>query len=303
MRARLVSAAVLAAAVTVSVFAAPAVATHATKSNGNSGTIKVAEVDDVGTSGDSSHVKCTFALEWYNYGPRLTSEVEFESIKPTEDAGMKVVSGRKVVKLDNDAAKGPNDLDGREIYTLSFTGEPQKNQGFHVKVKTATISSKGEDSKTKTFWTGPCEEPADPEVTDPAEPEVPEVTDPEVPEVPEVTDPEVTDPEVPEVPEVPEAPFSWDWTYAAPTCSALTVAYPSNIPDGQANDVNVRFETNQGQFTLNFHNNTGTWTGTTAFDFASHRNWPAGVTAYRVTWVQVGGTNYHWQGNVACPAA
>nr|WP_246416096.1 hypothetical protein [Nocardioides luti] len=96
------------------------------------------------------------------------------------------------------------------------------------------------------------------------------------------------------------APFTWDWTYADPSCSALTVVYPSNIPDGQANDVNVRILTHKGEVTLNFHNNEGFWGGTTLFDFLSHPKWPAGVTSYSVVWTQVGGTNYHWQGNVKC---
>jgi uncharacterized repeat protein (TIGR01451 family) len=95
-------------------------------------------------------------------------------------------------------------------------------------------------------------------------------------------------------------PFSWDWTYEDPACSALTVTYPSNIPDGQANDVNIRFETNLGPLTLNFHNNDGFWGETTSFPYASHPSWPAGITSYRVVWTQVGGTNYHWQGNVRC---
>ncbi|MCW2774562.1 MAG: hypothetical protein JWN91_2888 [Nocardioides sp.] len=95
-------------------------------------------------------------------------------------------------------------------------------------------------------------------------------------------------------------PFSWDWQYDEPSCSALTVAYPSNIPDGQANDVNIRLETNLGQVTLNFHNNDAFWGGTTSFPYASHPRWPAGVTSYSVVWTQVGGTNYHWQGKVPC---
>jgi len=75
---------------------------------------------------------------------------------------------------------------------------------------------------------------------------------------------------------------------------------PADLPSGQANDVNVRIETNQGQVTLNYHNNETAWSGTTGFTFSQHRNWPAGVTSYTVSWVQVAGTNYHWQGSVSC---
>lgn len=113
-------------------------------------------------------------------------------------------------------------------------------------------------------------------------------------------EPTPTGPEFP--PNPPSSPhgFDWNWTYADPGCDALTVAYPSDIPSGQANDVNVRFSSSAGEFTLNFHNNVGTWSGTTRFAFDSHPSWPAGLTSYAVSWVQVGGTNYHWQGSVKC---
>lgn len=95
-------------------------------------------------------------------------------------------------------------------------------------------------------------------------------------------------------------PFDWNWTYEDPSCNALSVEYPSNIPDGQANDVNVRIQTNLGEVTLNFHNNEGFWSGHTGFDYSSHPGWPVDVTSYSVVWTQVAGTNYHWKGNVRC---
>ncbi len=99
----------------------------------------------------------------------------------------------------------------------------------------------------------------------------------------------------------PEPPFDWNWEYAAPSCTALTVVYPANIPAGQANDVNIRIKnlTTNAETTLNFHNNSGTWSGTQVFTYSSHPNWP-GWDYYAVTWVQVAGTNYHWSGSVTC---
>jgi hypothetical protein len=94
--------------------------------------------------------------------------------------------------------------------------------------------------------------------------------------------------------------FDWNWTYPAPTCSSLTVPYPSDIPADQANDVNVRFHAASGDFTINFHNNGGTWSGTRTFVFADNPRWPSSVGSYSVVWVQVGGTNYHWSGSVSC---
>lgn len=100
-----------------------------------------------------------------------------------------------------------------------------------------------------------------------------------------------------------DPPFNWDWEYAAPTCTALTVVYPGNIPSGQANDVNIKFTYGPGfsqTKTLNFHNNGGTWSGTKVFNYADHPDFASITGKYRVTWVQVAGTNYHWQGIVEC---
>ncbi len=142
------------------------------------------------------------------------------------------------------------------------------------------------------------EEPVDPETPEePVDPETPEEpVDPETPEEP-VEEPEST-PNPPVT--TPGGGFDWDWTYETPGCDGLVVAYPGNIPEGQSNDVNIRLLTDQGEITLNYHLDQGTWSGTTAFVYSQHRLWPAGVTAYTVTWTQVGGTNYHWQGAVEC---
>ncbi|CAN5118902.1 hypothetical protein BH09ACT12_BH09ACT12_36500 [soil metagenome] len=140
--------------------------------------------------------------------------------------------------------------------------------------------------------------PTEPAPTEPA-PTEPAPTEP-APTEPAPTEPAPADPSFPANPPSSPNGFDWNWTYADPACDAVTVAYPSDIPSGQANDVNIRFSSNVGEFTLNFHNNESTWVGTTGFTYATHRNWPAGVSSYDVTWVQVGGTNYHWQGDVKC---
>jgi hypothetical protein len=294
VRARLVSAAALAAAAVVVPMLA--VTGPASAAPGNDGTIKVAEVNDVGTESNDPHVACTFALEWYGFDAKAVSTVSFESIAPTKDAEHTVVSGATKVTLEDDAAKGGTDLDGREIYTLSFKGEPQNNQGYHVSVTTSTTGSQGNDTKSKTFWVGPCTttDPGSDPGSDPGTGTDPGTTDPGAVVPPVTTDPGTI--------VSPVTPWDWNWQYADPACDALTVDYPSNIPDGQANDVNIRFRTDSGPLTLNFHANEGTWSGRTVFTYASHPNWPAGLTSYDVVWVQVGGTNYHWQGTVSCPA-
>lgn len=289
MRARLLSAATaVALPALLALGATPALA----DAGGNNGTIKVAEVDQVGTDSNDPHVGCTFALEWYNFDAEATSVVTFETQAPT--TGEVTVTGRTTVQLEDDAAKGNTDLDGREIYTLAFTGEAHPQQGYHVKVTTETDGSKGNDSKSKVFWVGPCgaDTGTDPGTGTPG-------TDPGTGTP--GTDPGTGTPGGPtETGPGSTTPFTWEWKYADPTCSGLSVAYPADIPSGQANDVNVRVETDHGQVTLNFHNNEGTWSGTTVFPFTTHPSWPAGVASYAITWVQVGGTNYHWQGTVSC---
>lgn len=128
---------------------------------------------------------------------------------------------------------------------------------------------------------GPQPEP-EPEPAPEPEPE------PELPTIP------------PNPPTNPGGPFDHNWKYADPTCAGLVVAYPSDLPQGQSNDVNIRLRTPGGQITLNYHNNEGTWSGTRAFPYSQHRSWPAGTTDYTVEWIQVAGTNYHWEEGLRC---
>jgi hypothetical protein len=74
------------------------------------------------------------------------------------------VDGPGSVFVGADPASGAGTdtgLDGREAYTLSFTGEPHPQQGYHVKLTVATPRSKGNDTKTKVFWVEPCQTAAD----------------------------------------------------------------------------------------------------------------------------------------------
>ena len=90
-----------------------------------------------------------------------------------------------------------------------------------------------------------------------------------------------------------------DWEYADPTCTSLFVDYPDWITPANANDVNIRFVGNGQTFTLNWHT-AGTFTPEYTFVYADHPNWPAGLTVFTVEWVQVGETNYHWEGELEC---
>ncbi|WP_091183913.1 hypothetical protein [Microlunatus flavus] len=154
----------------------------------------------------------------------------------------------------------------------------------------------------------PTSQPTQQPTTQPTTP----TTQPTTPTTPTTTPTKTptTQPETPDEPEIPSTPanppvggprgFDWDWTYPDPSCSGLTVPYPGDIPADQANDVNVRIATDAGTRTLNFHRNDGTWTGTVGFVFAQHPQWPVDARTWTVEWVQVGGTNYHWRGDVDC---
>ncbi len=118
-------------------------------------------------------------------------------------------------------------------------------------------------------------------------------------DTPSATPTEVTEDDIPEVTGPPAVDqfgnFDWNWRYDPPSCSALTVLYPSNIPDNQTNDVNVRIRfADDTTRTLNYHFNGGNWTGMRAFNYVQHPDWPAGTEEYWVEWTQVGGSNYHY---------
>ncbi|MEG3616098.1 LPXTG cell wall anchor domain-containing protein [Isoptericola haloaureus] len=89
------------------------------------------------------------------------------------------------------------------------------------------------------------------------------------------------------------------WPYPAPTCQAgLTVTYPDGV---SGNDVNIRVRNldTDATRTFNFHLGTERWTGVQNFDPTTLDEWP-GWTRYVFEWVQVDGTNYHWEGFVEC---
>ena len=131
---------------------------------GNNGTVKVAGLGDVDLIPDNEpHLPCTFTVQWYGFdeGAGIVSTVSFALQAPTVGDGYGMtVDGPSQVPVGEDAHAGAGtDMDAEAIYTLSFTGEPQPNQGHHVKITIHTPGSQGNDSKSKVFWVGPCEVP------------------------------------------------------------------------------------------------------------------------------------------------
>ena len=128
---------------------------------GNNGTVKIAPLGEIDSiPNNTPHVGCTFEIEWYGYdeGDDIVSTVTFAMQAPTGDVGL-AVDGPSSVFVGGDPASGAgtdSGLDGRETYTLSFTGDPHPQQGYHVKLTVATPRSNGNDTKTKVFWVEPC---------------------------------------------------------------------------------------------------------------------------------------------------
>lgn len=124
---------------------------------GNNGTVKVDGDDIDGGHDNDPHVGCSFKVEWFGYdtGPR-TSKVTFEAQAPT--AGQ-LASPTGTQNVSFTGHGSGNTLDHTETYTLSFTGAPQPNQGYHVKLTVNTDGSKGNDEKSKVFWVKGCDAP------------------------------------------------------------------------------------------------------------------------------------------------
>ena len=129
---------------------------------GNNGTVKIAPLGEMdGIPNNSPHPGCTFQVEWYGFdeGDDIVSTVGFAMHSPTKDVGLSV-AGDTSVFVGGDPASGAGTdtgLDGTEVYTLSFDGEPHPQQGYHVKLTVHTPRSHGNDSKTKVFWVEPCQ--------------------------------------------------------------------------------------------------------------------------------------------------
>jgi hypothetical protein len=149
---------------------------------GNNGTVKIADETDLDEERPENdpHVPCTFAVEWFGYdsgwGP-LTAQVDLQLQAPTDEAAgvaMAVEGDRTPTFTGNGGRPGAGDgRDHLEWYTLSFTGEPHPQQGYHVKVTVDTPHSKGSTTKSKVFWVGPCADDEASPVTPSGSPVVP----------------------------------------------------------------------------------------------------------------------------------
>jgi hypothetical protein len=138
---------------------------------GNNGSVKITPyAEDDSVPQNTPHVSCELDIEWYGFDAAAgVSTVEFTMLEPTADAGVSVVAPLQVA-VGGDSAGGGTDFDGEATYRLSFTGEPDPEQGYHVQMTTHTPKSQGADTKHKVFWVSPCDDsppPSDDETPPP----------------------------------------------------------------------------------------------------------------------------------------
>ena len=132
---------------------------------GNNGTVKITpRGEDDGIPQNTPHVTCAFDIEWYGFdeGPDIVSTVTFAMQAPTKDVGLSGTDPSQVVVGEDPAGGAGTDFDGEATYTLSFAGEPDPQQGYHVEVTVHTPGSQGADTKHKVFWVTPCDDGGSP---------------------------------------------------------------------------------------------------------------------------------------------
>jgi hypothetical protein len=128
---------------------------------GNNGTVKITPLaEDDGIPQNTPHVSCAFDIEWYGFdeGADIVSTVVFTMQAPTSDVGLSSTEPSHVFVGGDPASGAGTDFDGEATYTLGFTGRPDTQHGYHVKVTVSTPGSQGADTKDKVFWVSPCEE-------------------------------------------------------------------------------------------------------------------------------------------------
>jgi hypothetical protein len=137
------------AVATTAIWLAGVVAASADDPAGNNGTVMVAGAS-LG-DGTEPHVGCAFAVEFFGYDEGdLYADFTIVGLAPTEEGTF--VS--TFVFVGEDPAGGATDLDASASVDLSgsFSGSPQTEQGFHVRLTVHADGSRGADVKHKTFW-------------------------------------------------------------------------------------------------------------------------------------------------------
>lgn len=159
----------LGATATGALLAAPSYAAPKGDPAGNNGTVKIAGIGDIDTiPNNQPHPGCTFTVQWYGFDEGdYHSTVTFELQAPTTDGAIGGTQPSQVFVGEDAAGGAGQDMDAEQVYTLSFTGDPHPQQGYHVKLTVNTPMSKGADKKSKVFWVEGCETPEETPTTTP----------------------------------------------------------------------------------------------------------------------------------------
>ena len=141
------------------VLAVPARATAGGDPAGNNGTIKVDGVPFDDAPDNEPHPGCVFQVDFYGFDAGdLSADVSFEAVSPT--AGGVLLTDTVPIGEDSHAGGGSErGLDASKTYdlTTALAGiEPQRNQGWHVRLTVHADGSQGSDVKHKVFWVDDC---------------------------------------------------------------------------------------------------------------------------------------------------
>ena len=139
--------------------AAPSGAAAGGDPAGNNGTIKIdgAPFDDA--PDNEPHPGCAFQVDFYGFDAGdLMAGVTFEAVAPT--SGGVLLTDEVPIGEDSHAGGGSEGgLDASKTYDLTseLSGiEPQRNQGWHVRLTVHADGSQGSDVKHKVFWVEDC---------------------------------------------------------------------------------------------------------------------------------------------------
>jgi len=211
---------------------------------GNNGTVKVEGVDLDAPPDNNPHQGCVFTIEWYGFdqGANIISNVTFSMQAPTADVGL-TVNGPSSVFVGGDDASGAGTeagLDGRQVYTLSFVGDPHPQQGYHIDLTVNTPGSIGNDSKSKVFWVEGCAPPpTTPPPTTPPPTTPPPTTPPPTTPPPTTPPPTTPPPTTPPVATTPPVSVAVSPT-STPTVSPTTPTVTTEVEGEQVKDEQVK---------------------------------------------------------------
>ena len=139
--------------------ATPAAASPGGDPPGNNGTVKIDGRPFDDAPDNEPHPGCVFQVDFYGFDAgNLNADVTFEAVAPT--AGGTLLTDSVPIGEDSHAGGGSEaGLDASRTYDLSSALaniQPQRNQGWHVRLTVHADGSQGADVKHKVFWVDDC---------------------------------------------------------------------------------------------------------------------------------------------------